>query len=318
MPSKKRSYTDGLASWLTSFSFFELYYRRILIIFFAALWFVALTKEWPKLSELQLSWPLQISSPDPLLVGKFFLSAALGFLTVVFLFFTIKFVLTTEEVRFLEIPEEDINKLKALVGLCNKLGIQEILSSNIDRTSRGQKWAREIQDELSRSKTVKILGIAGYENIGLGPGKAVLYDILQNKKDDFDNIEIILLNPETSDKDVLDSKYEVITKRIIDINKENYSEEILKREIYDSTEIIKKLNNVGRKRNVALYYNNNTPVFRIMMFDSIAYIGTYKGGFHGHETPILKLEKNKEDGISLYHDFEKYFCLIKSLSDKII
>jgi len=225
--------------------------------------------------------------------------------------------LSREESKLLEVPEEELSKLKELAILCYDMGVQKILPSDVNKSSRKQAWAEDIQNELIKTKTVKILGIAGYENIGLGAGKAILYDILQNKIDEFDQIEIILLNPDTNKKDVLDGTCNVITRRIMEINEDAYNEEDLKNEIQKSFRSIKELYKQGKRKNITLYYYDFTPVFRIIMFDSVAFVGTYKRDRHGHESHILKLEKGTDESISLYYDFQKYFCLIRSLSTQV-
>lgn len=314
---KDSSLTESIASAISSLPFFKRFHRRFLIIVFSALWFVSLTRQWPKLTEIQLSIPFQIGSSNLLLIGKAILSLVLGFLTVVLLLTIIKFTLSKEEARLLEVSEEDLTKLKELAVLCYEMGIERILPSDTNKSSLSQKWAIDIRNELSKTKTVKILGIAGYENIGLGPGKAFLHDILQAKKDEIDHIEIVLLNPATSRTDVVDDQCDVISKRIIEISKDGYDERQLKIEMNKSFEIIKKLYLFGRKRNISLYYYDFTPVFRMIMFDSLSFVGTYKRNRHGHETPILKLAKESDESLSLYYDFQKYFCLIKSLSNKV-
>jgi hypothetical protein len=207
------------------------------------------------------------------------------------------------------IGKTDINRVVDLLKLLDeRAGIKCIYEGERGKPASKQKYSTDIEKDVSETKSLKILSIAGYENIGKGEGLSLLYSIL--KRDCGLDVEVILLDPAAE---------EIIKERIKQLQHNNpqYSNGQMKSEINETIERLKTLKKIRNNDTVKIYLYNDHPIFRLIICDDCLYMNTYETDFHGHESPVYRIcrthseERNK---LSLYSTFLNYFEKIKRLS----
>lgn len=210
------------------------------------------------------------------------------------------------------IGEQDKTQVATLLTLLDeRSGIKRIFDCKKKTPALQQSYAEDVLAEVSSSKTLKILSIAGYENIGKGE-YSLLYEVLR-KKWDLD-IEIILLNP--------DKGKTTIHERISQLKVINPSYKFadMKAEI---NKTIDKLITLKASRNndgsVRIYLHDKHPIFRLIICDKCLFMNTYESDLHGHESPVYKIVNildSDENKLSLYKTFLNYFEKVKNVSEK--
>lgn len=213
-------------------------------------------------------------------------------------------------------PEEKKKDLLELLELLDcKSGIKKIYPGKKGASARSQLYAQEVIKSLEASESIKMICIAGYEYIGKGIGSSLLLNALNQHQ--LVNIEVITINPDSM---------EIISDRIKQIKRSypDYTPTKMKNEITATTNTLKGV--VVNRENVndgdvSLFYTKNHPIFRLLIFDTCLFLGTYEINHHGHESPVYKIEKiNDSDtanNLSLYDSFVKYYDLVKQSSDKV-
>lgn len=210
--------------------------------------------------------------------------------------------------------EIDIVHTKELLdNISNKAGIKQIYHSKRGVPAICQPYSSEVMKKLADSRTIKLLSIAGYEYIGKGEGKSLFYDVIRERH--YVNAELILLNP-TND--------ETISERISQLKRQDqsYTNDQLKNEILETTKKVKVLEKTRNDESIKLYYCKFHPIFRLIILDDCLFMNTYEMDYHGHESPVYKIDKLQPDNItdclSLYNSFYNLFDNIKKHSDRVI
>lgn len=210
--------------------------------------------------------------------------------------------------------EIDLVQTKELLdNISNKAGIKQIYHSKRGVPAVHQPYSSEMMKSLANSRTIKLLSIAGYEYIGKGEGKSLFYDVIRERN--YVNTELILLNPDNND---------TIKERIFQLKKQNqsYTDVQLKNEILETTKKVKVLKNTRNDESIQLYYCKYHPIFRLIILDDCLFMNTYEMDYHGHESPVYKIDKllpdNITDSLSLYDSFYSLFGNIKKHSDRVI
>lgn len=211
--------------------------------------------------------------------------------------------------------QEDPVKAKELLdNITDKAGIKQIYHGKRGFAAIHQIYSSDMMKSMGDSRTIKLLSIAGHEYIGKGEGKSLFYDVIRER--DWINIEIILLNPDSKD---------TINERISQLKKQDstYTAERLKQEILETTNKVKTLASTRSNDNsILLYYCKFHPIFRLVIFEDCLFMNTYEMDYHGHESPVYKIDKippdNITDRLSLYNSFCNLFEHIKKHSTLVV
>lgn len=211
------------------------------------------------------------------------------------------------------IGEQNKTQVANLLTLLDeRAGIKRIFDGKKKTPALQQSYADDVLAEVSSSKTLKILSIAGYENIGKGE-YSLLYELL-GKKWNVD-IEVILLNP--------DKGKATIHERISQLKVINPSYKFaeMKAEINKTIDRLNTLkNNRHNDGSVKIYLYDKHPIFRLIICDKCLFMNTYETDLHGHESPVYKIENilpSDENKLSLYKTFLNYFEKVKDMSEKL-
>lgn len=331
MPSKSDSRWPWVNTWITSslFKWLHLTPARLdIAVWTLILWIIWLTKAdilsvipmWDKL-DFVVSIPPSIGLKASTKINtpySFFSPFVLKFIGS-FIFAIVSHI-SLQAYSFYE-PQQPGNigeQNKANIGvllhlLDERSGIKRIFEGKKGTPALQQSYSDDILSEVSSSKTLKILSIAGYENIGKGELYSLLYGTLLRER--ALNIEVILLDPNNGER--------TINERISQLKFINpsYKSADMKDEI---NKTIDKLNELKTSRNndesVKIYLYNQHPIFRLIICDKCLFMNTYESDLHGHESPVYKIQKildSDEHKLSLYKSFLNYFEKIKQMSSEV-
>ncbi len=208
----------------------------------------------------------------------------------------------------------DPEEIKRLVELIDeKTGIKEIIPcEGKSLPAIHQPYTKVIMKELRNSGSLKLLSIAGYENIGKGESNSLFYDFI--KENHTIDLHVILLDPDGN---------ETIDKRVSQLRKvyPSYTSSQLKNEIKSTADKIKRLKRARKSGKTELYYCKFHPIFRLIILDHCLFMNTYEESIHGHASPMYKIDKVKDptsSNLSLYSSFDCLFENIRENSRKII
>lgn len=189
-------------------------------------------------------------------------------------------------------------------------GIKKIYNCQRQTSALRQQYAADVLQEVARSETLKLLSIAGYENIGKGEGTSLLYETL--RKERTLDVEVIILDAEKGS--------DVINERVSQLRHSNpdYNAEQMKIEISNTVKMIHKLQiSRGNDGSVNGYLYNQHPIFRLIICDQCLFLSTYEMNLHGHESPVYRIQRAdplNKDRLSLYGTFLNYYNKIKLAS----
>jgi len=220
-------------------------------------------------------------------------------------------VLLTVFIKTVKVPSISTNKYQALVlYLVDRLGIVHFYSTHLKQTVTDQDYASDMQNAVLMTSKVRMLCIAGYEYLGKGED-ALLYKAINSRSNM--KVEIIVLNPETG--------MAVINQRVNELRERDNTIRVA--QIVDH--IDKTLGtivdlNTRRTMSIDAYRCKWHPIFRLLICDDVLFMSSYGRLAHGHETPVLRIEReapDKSGADTLYRSFENYFESIKSNSSKV-
>lgn len=211
--------------------------------------------------------------------------------------------------------QDDPAKTKELLdNITDKAGIKQIYPGKRGTAAIYQLYSSDMMKSMGNSQTIKLLSIAGHEYIGKGEGASLFYDVIRERH--WINIEIILLSPDSAD---------TINERISQLKQKDssYTSERLKQEILETTNKVKILTSTRNNDNsIHLYYCKFHPIFRLVIFEDCLFMNTYEMDYHGHESPVYKIDKVPSDNIthrlSLYNSFCNLFEHIKKHSTQVV
>ncbi len=199
----------------------------------------------------------------------------------------------------------DPEEIKRLVALINeKTGIEKIFPCKEGKPAINQPYAAEIMKELRNSGSLKLLSIAGYENIGKGESKSLFYDFLKENQ----GVDLVVIQ--------LDPSSKTISERVDQLRKTNpsYTSDQLKKEIETTKNKMNKLKVArGKNAKTKLYQCKFHPIFRLIILDHCLFMNTYEDAIHGHTSPMYKIAKVKSPSsgdLSLYNSFD---CLFENI-----
>lgn len=339
MPWRSQKYGTWVDKFVKSSLYRKLHLtptRLDIAIWTIILWVVLLNKSeflsvipiWEKI-EFVLSFPPSIGLKTSTSINN---NVPVSILSSLFSPFVIKFVVALAfaivshvSLRIYSLYEpkgagnigtENKTKLDTLLRLLDeRSGIKRIYDGKKFAPVIEQGYSEDVLSEVLSSNTLKILSIAGYENIGKGEKYSLLFDAIKQKSDL--TTEVILLDPTKGQK--------TIDERIIQLSTHNpsYKSSDMKREIKKTIEKLKELKNEKKNSSMKIYTYNFHPIFRLIICDNCLFMNTYESDFHGHESPVYKIQKvsNNDSSelprLSLYNTFLNYFEKIKKLSSEI-
>jgi hypothetical protein len=206
------------------------------------------------------------------------------------------------------LPEGTKEKVDSLVGLLEeRAGIVAVYPAELHKAISDQPYAQPILKALNESSTLRILSIAGYEYLGKG-AESLLYKTIAKKPGM--GVEVIILDP--------DKGMDVINERVacLKANRENtLSVSEIQRQIGAMRRTLSTLKGNGRPGSVELCHCKHHPVFRAILLDDCLFFSTYDANAHGHETPVFKVERQKEKA-SLFEAFDQLYKNTRAQSKK--
>ncbi len=219
--------------------------------------------------------------------------------------------LLTVFIKTVKTPSISTNKYQALIMyLVDRLGIVHFYSTRLKQTVTEQDYASDMQNAVLTTSKVRMLCIAGYEYLGKGED-ALLYKAINSRPNI--KVEVIVLNPETG--------MTVINQRVMELRERDNTIRVpqIVEHIHKTLSTILDLN-TRRTNAIDAYMCKWHPIFRLLICDDALFMSSYGKLAHGHETPVLLIEReapDKNGGDTLYRSFENYFDSIKNNSSKV-
>jgi hypothetical protein len=287
-------------------------------IIFCAIWLtgsqyheiLSVISTFKRITSIQIPPAITITptQQDLIIIIKVALSILFGILA----HFGIKSIILAD-LNFFTDTRRDREAINELIRtLDEKSGIERIFNGVKEIPAIHQKYALDIMSEIKKTTSIKLLSIAGYENIGKGESRSLLYDYIRSNPNI--DVEAIVLNPDC--KNVCEERVNQLRHSC-----PNYTIEKMIYEINETLIKLKMLNDSrkGTSSKMNNYIYNYHPIFRLIIFDHCLYLSTYERNLHGHESPVYKIINISENDInrsSLYASYLNYYNKIKSLSNE--
>lgn len=282
--------------------------RFDILVWTIILWIIWLNKsDLPDFGEIQVGIPPSINFDFSEIIKPFFYKFIFAFLFSVCANISLH-IYVKNHTGFPTTKDPD--EIKTLLKLLDeRAGIKIIYESKMGTPAIRQSYSIAMMNELTHTRSLKILSIAGYESLGKGEGKSLFYDFLRREHID---IEYILLNPDST---------KTIEERIKQLKK-SYPEYNIKSLIQEINTTVEKLRTlkIASSGTVVGYYCKFHPIFRLFIFDRCLFMSTYEVDRHGHESPVYKIDKIIDidsTNLSLYDTFLNFFDKIKNNSKPI-
>jgi hypothetical protein len=151
-----------------------------------------------------------------------------------------------------------------------------------------EKCEAEIRDAFHRAKRAKILTIRG-ENYFLSK-KSLLRDISLNKRGDAFSIRVLVLVPESLH----------ITEKLA--SSLGHSVDYIRRKM--SITLSNLTHMTEQNPNIQVKCYNETPNFKLLLFDDVMFVSVYIRAKNDLNTPMLRIAREQ---IVLFTGFEKEF-----------
>lgn len=242
------------------------------------------------------------------------------------LYYSLANLVTTRAARQIEAAEVaavdaaaadavDAAEVKELIRLLElHAGLKRLYPSDARNPVMDQPYCADMRRHLAQTKLVKLLSIAGYEFLGRGEG-SVLYEILAETS--HIAVEVILLTPDNSSRDVVDARLKQLLKR-----DPQYRAENLRNHINETMERLRHLKRNRKGRNageIKLYTISHHPIFRLVVLDHALYMSAYGEERHGHESAMFRFDPVDEDSgrESLYAAYDAYFDAIRARAAQV-
>lgn len=148
-----------------------------------------------------------------------------------------------------------------------------------------------ITEEFSRARITKILTIRG-ERYFVGQ-RSLLHNLCLEKKENGHHIEILVLSPGSSH----------ITNKLAEDLGHNSADRI-RRKMENALNYLIQLEELNP--NIRVKYYDETPNFKILMFDNVMFVSSFAGGGPKNDM-YAKMYKVTRDGNPLFVGFERYF-----------
>ncbi len=148
-----------------------------------------------------------------------------------------------------------------------------------------------IAEAFSRTRIAKILTIRG-EKYFVGT-RSLLYDICLEKRENGHHIEVLVLSPGSNH----------ITARLAESLGHNSADRI-RRKMENAFNYLIHLEELNS--NIQVKYFDETPNFKILMFDNVMFVSSYAGGSPKNDM-YAKMYYITREGNPLFIGFERYF-----------
>ena len=235
-------------------------------------------------------------------MGKFIVAALLSFLIC-----AADTGFTTQRIKeMLHFTADD--NLNTLLLVLSQCGIARAYRTETLLQTTKQHYASDICAKVSGSKSIKIMSIAGFEYIGAGVN-SLLYSVIEKRPDM--EAEFVLLDA--------DKAGHVLADRVHRLRERDptVTEETLKGHIAETKRLLGGLR-TSRTASFSLWLCSCPTVFRLIILDDCLFVSAYKSNAHGHESPMLKINKHDTNGsITDWFDaFNQMYTVIKSRSNQ--
>lgn len=184
--------------------------------------------------------------------------------------------------------ENPINK--AQTGVISRNEVERSTSSFKEFANQKQ-CEPELQAAFRSAKVVKILTIRG-EKYFLGRGnRSLFYDIFLEKPTKNLSVEVLVLSPDSAH----------ITHELArDLR--DHSSEYIRRKMQDVLDGLKEI--ASQHKNLEVRRYNETPIFKLLMFDDIMFITAYMEAKNDDNTKMFQIMRGEN---LFFSGFEKYF-----------
>jgi len=201
----------------------------------------------------------------------------------------------TLTVRLLEqalnVGANSVDEMTFKNQIVEKVLLERRNSSSIIEFPNQMACESHIRKVSQNAKKVKILTIRG-EKYFLGPN-SLLYDLYSKKRMPSSSIEVLVLSPESE---------HITEEHARDLN--HRSAEEIRRKMRITLDYLKHIAEQNKNFEVRCY--NETPNFKILIFDGVMFISTFAAGGpkNDHNAKMLQLTR---EGEPLFLGFERYF-----------
>ena len=207
------------------------------------------------------------------------------------------------------VQEKDPSEiLTLLLIVLARSGIEKIYEGKTDVHAINQVYFKDMMNEAGKTRSLKLLFISGYEDVGKGSTNSIFFDFIRSATIP---IEIIMIEPNNSE--VIGERVEQLKKCNPSCTVEAYSKAVS--ETFDQLRTLKK-NRIDDSLNV--YHCKFHSIFKLAIFDDCVFMSTYEVDLHGYEAPTYKIDRVSDpnaDRTSLYDTFSDLFGKIKKSSE---
>ncbi len=232
-------------------------------------------------------------------VGKLLVTSTLAVL----------FVIAIQQVvreRIQSTGSERDKNLEQLKGLLEgHAGISKVYPAQVKTPALRQPYADDVVAQAKKSRSMRLLTIAGYEFIGKGDESLLLQTLKDGGPSE---IEIVLLKPDDpKTKVVFDERVEALRERDSAVSSQK-----IQQQVKDTIARMAEVRTTTGKR-VEVIQCSQHPIFRILLFDDCLFVSAYRRGAHGHESPMFRIERHVDGGhVTWFESFERYYQLVRT------
>ena len=186
------------------------------------------------------------------------------------------------------------------------IGINRLLDTGITCIYKNQNDAvDDIKNCFSKSKTIKVLTLRGNSFLSnMGPLSFIVNDM-----EEWQNLTFLISNPYLENFDENKPCYAKL--RADELKKIDRQKQ---KDFLGEIEIdIKKLKSQAEDANIEGFLHNSPAVFRLLIFDNDLFLLFYASSNRAINNRVYRCPSSSE----LYTSFNRYFKMIKDVSDKI-